>query len=404
MTSGMTRLKYLCREPAAYGVGIPADDYTADGVRLIRTSDIGDDGGLIPAEEGIFIQPEQAYGYELEDGDLLFSRSGTLGRALLFSRARHGPCTFAQYLVRFRPLPEVDPRFVFYFSKSQPFQDQVNLDATQSTIANFNAQRFSNLEVPTRSPKEQRAIADFLDRETAHIDSLISKKAHLHETLQTRRRALVDDTLYQGKQRLVRVKHAIRSITSGPRGWSQYFSDEGRAFLRIANVSSTSIDLLLDDLVRVNPPEGPESRRTSVDPGDVLVSITAEIGSVGVVTDELAGSHVSQHLALLRTNHAVADPTWLALALFGSDAQAQLDSARYGGTKTQLALDDVIETRIPLPSLELQRTLVAEWRRKDDILTGAMDRLNHQLGLLREHRQALITAAVTGQLEVVRAA
>jgi type I restriction enzyme S subunit len=140
-----------------------------------------------------------------------------------------------------------------------------------------------------------------------------------------------------------------------------------------------------------------EADRTRVATGDVLVSITADVGSVGVVDPQFAGGYVSQHLALLRPKRSLVDASWLALCLFSSGGQMQLDVARYGGTKTQLSLDDVAEVRLSLPSLDKQRATLTRWYEVKSRLGDLEKVIGHQIRLAHERRQAMITAAVTGQ-------
>lgn len=185
------RLKHLCSRWGEYGLGVSAEDYASEGIRLVRTSDITDDGKLTPREEGVFVDPAIVEGLELRTGDVLISRSGTVGRSLVFDVEKHGSCTFAAYLVRFRLRENFDSRFVYYFTKSSPFEQQIALDATQATIANFNAQKLGNLELPDVSPEDQTAIADFLDRETARIDALSSRLEYQLALLTERRQALI---------------------------------------------------------------------------------------------------------------------------------------------------------------------------------------------------------------------
>lgn len=192
------RLKHLCSRWGEYGLGIPAESYVTDGIRLIRTSDITDDGKLAPPEEGVFVDPTLVNGMELRSGDVLISRSGTVGRSLLFDEDKHGPCTFAAYLVRFRVKDGVDPRFIYYFTKSLRFEQQIRLDETQATIANFNAQKLGNLEVPLHSAQALREIADFLDRETAYIEALAARRTALMELVDERRQALISSAVTQG--------------------------------------------------------------------------------------------------------------------------------------------------------------------------------------------------------------
>jgi type I restriction enzyme S subunit len=170
-------------------------------------------------------------------------------------------------------------------------------------------------------------------------------------------------------------------------------------FLRITNVDRDSIELLMNDVMYVDSPEGAERERTRVQPGDVLVSITADVGWSGVARKIHEGANVSQHVALLRPRPDRCRPEWLALALRTASARSQFDAARYGGTKQQLALDDVGDIRIPLPALPEQDRLLMRLRNASQA-KALRERLAIQLGLLQEHRDTLIFHAVTGRVEV----
>ena len=97
------RLKTLCSRSALYGANVAATSYTTAGVRFLRTTDITEDGQL--NGRGVFLPRESVDNYLLADGDVLISRSGTIGRSFLYERRIHGPCAYAGYLVRFVPAP-----------------------------------------------------------------------------------------------------------------------------------------------------------------------------------------------------------------------------------------------------------------------------------------------------------
>ena len=188
-------LKYYCAGPPEYGLNIPAGEYSDDGVRFLRTTDIGTQGGLGPGD-GVYVPREATLEprHRLRTGDLLFSRSGSLGRCLRFD-ASMGEATYAGYLVRFRPGPHADPRFLEYCAQSEPFQAAIEADAITSTISNFNAERYASIKVPYLPTSEQRAIADYLDAETARIDALITKKQQLIHLLNERIDASIMDVV-----------------------------------------------------------------------------------------------------------------------------------------------------------------------------------------------------------------
>src|SRR5690554_3527656 len=92
----VTRLKRVCSRSALYGANVAAASYTATGVRFIRTTDITEDGEL--KTSGVYLPEEAVRDYMLADGDVLISRSGTIGRSFLYDSKKHGPCAYAGYL------------------------------------------------------------------------------------------------------------------------------------------------------------------------------------------------------------------------------------------------------------------------------------------------------------------
>jgi type I restriction enzyme, S subunit len=281
-----------------------------------------------------------------------------------------------------------------YYSLSTLSLDSLSQDVGVPGLSRESAY-VQRVGLPSRA--EQRAIADYLDTETARIDALIAKKQRMIELLRERCRAVIDGGVGPFK-RTVQLRRLVCDLTSGPRGWAELVGETGAPFLRITNISRNSIDLDMHEVLRVDPPSTPESRRARTKAGDVLVSITADIGSVGVVSNELAGSFFSQHVA--RVTPIACDSTWLAYAIKSTEARAQLDAGQYGGTKTQLSLGDVAGLRVPDVGLAEQRATAVRIQAAISRLQSAEQTLVSQIGLLREHRQALITAAVTGELEV----
>ncbi len=349
--------------------------------------------------------PGEQQVFSLRPGDVLVSEgAGSLaavGASAVWDGSIEGVICYQNTLLRLRPLPSVtSPRFLAWWARHAYASGLFASVGIGVNIYHLSADRVRSLQVHFPSIAAQERVADFLGRETARFEDVVAAKRRMLGLVRMRRRAFVEALIMREGHPITRVKSVVHRITSGPRGWAGYVSDRGDPFLRITNLSRESMDLSVEGMLRVQPPDGGEAGRTRVDEGDVLVSITADIGSVGVVGRELAGGYVSQHLALLRPDRTLVDPRWLALALFTSLGQAQLDSARYGGTKTQLSLDDVAEVRVPMPLLDEQRRALARWAEMEsasDRLTAALER---QIAVFLERRQVLITAAVTKQLSV----
>lgn len=167
------QLKTLCSRSALYGANLAATHYANDGVRFLRTTDITDNGKI--REEGVFIPDHLAHGYLLSDGDLIISRSGTIGRSLLYDSKVHGPCAYAGYLVRFVPKCKILARYIYWFTRSKSFDMFLKMTSISSTIENVNGEKYANLLIPLPHPQEQLQIAEFLEQKTVHIDTTISK-------------------------------------------------------------------------------------------------------------------------------------------------------------------------------------------------------------------------------------
>nr|WP_278526010.1 restriction endonuclease subunit S [Brucella anthropi] len=256
---------------------------------------------------------------------------------------------------------------------------------------------FPNDWIRTPSLKTQKSIADFLDRETARIDQLIEKKQRLATLLQEQFIAFREYLLSNGAP--MRLKFLAKFITSGSRDWGTLYSDDGELFIRIGNISGKGIDLDLSNKSFVQLGERSEGVRTKLKVGDLLLSITANLGSVAIVGPEAQGGYINQHVALVRLFDS-KNARFIAHSLQTKRCRDQFAISGNGGTKQGLSLTDVKEVSILLPSVEeqAQRTFLldARWSKVSRIY----EKLHGSVAHLREHRSALITAAVTGQIDV----
>ena len=187
------RLKHVCSDAAMYGANIPATYYQDEGIRFLRTSDIADDGSLQGG--GVFLPTELVDGYILSDGDILLSRSGTVGRSFLYSAHSHGRCAYAGYLVRFVPNPAILPKYLFLFTKTAAFGSFLRTMAISSTIENVNAEKYANGHLPLPPLSEQSAIARYLDEATANMDTAIARARRQIELLREYRTRLIADVV-----------------------------------------------------------------------------------------------------------------------------------------------------------------------------------------------------------------
>jgi len=214
------RIKHICSESAVYGLNESSENYQEDGIRFIRTTDIDESGNLDKRVNGVFIPKERTIGYILHTGDILVSRSGSLGTSLFFDKEKYGDCSYAGYLVKFRTNNFNLPRFLFYFTKSEMFNYQIQLEAVSSTISNFNGQKYANMKLFTPSLSEQQKISSFLDKKTSEIDLTIEKDSRLIELLREKRTALINHVVTKGLDPMVRMKDSgVEWIGEIPEDW-----------------------------------------------------------------------------------------------------------------------------------------------------------------------------------------
>lgn len=148
----------------------------------------------------------------------------------------------------------------------------------------------------------------------------------------------------------------LEFLTSGSRGWAAHYADHGQTFLRIQNVRRDA--LLMDDVAYVNAPNSAEATRTRVKAGDVLLSITADLGRTGVIPADLGEAYISQHLAILRA--PALNPRFLSAYLSSPAGQRQITKKDRGATKAGLNFDDVRSIRIPRADRQRQDLFAAQ--------------------------------------------
>ncbi|MGX2039962.1 restriction endonuclease subunit S [Methylocaldum sp. MU1018] len=335
-------------------------------------------------------------------------RLGMLGVDATFNQAC---CVFSEPTV-------FDARFVYYWLwMRRPILISISNGGGQPNLSQDDLKK---LWIPIPDINEQQAIARFLDFKTAQIDALIAKKQALLDKLAEKRTALISHAVTKGLDpsapmkdsgvvwlgeipkhwNAVRLRYASEFVTSGSRGWAEFYSNEGYVFLRITNVSRISIQPLLEDIRRVSPPDTAEGKRTATKGGDVVISITADLGSVAVIPEKFEPAYVSQHLALVRPNIDRVSGQWMAYQIFSSAGQAQLLGAGYGGTKIQLGLEDIKDLWLAFPPIHEQQEICSYIGGAVDAMERQVEFINKVISRLREYRAALITNAVTGKIDV----
>lgn len=325
-----------------------------------------------------------------------------------------------------RAAPEADPRFYkYYFRSSLLISHLANITQGIRQGQAIDMEAFQNLEIPLPPLEEQRRIADFLDAETARIERLVRARHKQVAKLAERDYASISEALLPGAlnkgarngilpwlpelpedRPLVRLGY-ICQIQNGLTVDSKRDVTGDvvtRPYLRVANVQAGRV--ALDSVAEITVPRT-VAERSTLRVGDVLMTEGGDLDKLGrgtVWNGELPECLHQNHVFALRPDKAVLDGHYLALMTQTMHGRCYFEST--GSRTTNLASTNsskILGFPVPLPSLGVQRALVSQVQEDLQATAALRTLLNRQLALLVEHRQALITAAVTGQFDVTTA-
>jgi len=419
----VTRLKRVVdsARPITYGI-VQAGENVVDGVPYVRPADMSDEMGLKSYESLLRTSNEIAYSYRrsaISSGDIVCSIGPSFGKVMITPSELEGG-NLTQGTARVSISVENSNRYYFWVLRSLESFQQWESSVGGATFRALNLGPLAETTCPRPPLTEQSQIARFLDHETANIDALIHEQERLIELLKEKRQAVISHAVTKGLDPdvpmkdsgvewlgevpvhwdLMPAKFLLEFVTSGSRGWAEYYSDTGYLFFRIANLTRDSIRPKLESIQCVSPPESSEGARAKIKVGDILVSITADLGSVCAADQSVEGGYVSQHVALARPDNNLCHPDWLAYFILGDAAKEQLLGSGYGGTKVQLSLEDIRELVVAVPPLVDQESIAKVLAERLTGMEALISEANQAVNFLAERRSALISAAVTGKIDV----
>lgn len=323
-----------------------------------------------------------------------------LGRGARWSGAVT-PMLHQNHVFAVRPGGNLDSAFLVYWLEAQVARVYFLTTAKRSTnLASTNKWTVGNLPIPDVPLPEQRAVADYLDRETARIDILIDEQQRLIAMLNERREATVAEAVEGPKPvRLRRLVNPERPMTYGILQCGSHV-EGGVPYIGPSDMPGKGQSPPLGSLRRTSADIASVYRRSVLLGGDVVVSIGPAYGKVAIVEADLTGANLTQDAVRVAALQEIVDSRYLVWVLLSRGTSQFWDLEIMGATFRRLNLGTLARTPIPLPPLDEQRRIAAyldEQTAKIDNLIAETERF---IELARERRSALITAAVTGQIDV----
>jgi type I restriction enzyme S subunit len=195
---------------------------------------------------------------------------------------------------------------------------------------------------------------------------------------------------------VLKIRDARKTITSGSRWWAKYYADEGALFLRIGNLTREHINLRFDSTQRVRVPDDAESKRTAVAAGDVLISVTADLGIIGVVPENFEEAYVNQHIALIKVDPGITNSRWLGHFMASQLGWQQFQTLNESGAKAGLNLPTVDTLSFANPLKEEREQIVRIIDNHDDMIKVEKE----QVAKLQLLKRGLVQDLLSGQVRV----
>ena len=224
------------------------------------------------------------------------------------------------------------------------------------TVKHLSAKELNKIELSIPVELEQNKIACTLKNIENIINIRQRQLEKLSEIVRARFVEMFGDPKINPNHYLIsQLSKYITFLTSGSRGWAKYCTDDGSEwFITIKNVKDCHI--LVDNMQPVNAPDNAEAKRTKVQKGDLLISITADLGRTGVVTGEIAehGAYINQHLTCIRLNQTVLNPLYVSYFMESPAGKEQFESKNQSAVKAGLNFNSINSLLIMVPPIELQ--------------------------------------------------
>ena len=374
----------------------------------------------------MWAQPGDEVQYGVRNGDLLVCEGGEVGRAGVVLNPPDR-AIIQNALHRVRSLGTSDIRLLMYLLQHIASQGWFDVLCNRATIAHFTSEKFGDLPIPVPPLSEQRAIAAFLDRETAKIDALVAKKERLIELLQEKRAALISHAVTRGLPADVAAQAGldpdVPSKDSGiewlgevPAHWEivpvyvRYEVALGK-MLDLKRIRGDwlgkyirNIDVQWDSVNTRDLPQmdfGPVERdRYRLELGDLLVCEGGEVGRTAVWQGALEECFYQKAIHRVRPRSQRDVPRFFYYVMYSLAKRGVFVAGSNPNTINHLTAIQLSHYRLIFPPSDEQHAIANFLDREIAKIDALSDKVREAIDRLNELRQALISAAVTGKIDV----
>jgi len=368
---------------------------------------------------------EQTYKFlrktSLHGGEFLVTKRGEIGKIYVVPDTGE-PATLGPNLYLIKLNDKLDPEFAFYWFKGSFGNRQLKIRNQSTTIGALYKDDLRDCICVMPPPEEQKQIASFLDYETAKIDALIEKQQQLIALLGEKRQAVISHAVTKGLNPDAPMRDSgVEWLGQVPEHWevtplkykcelidgdrsSSYPSgddliDEGIPFVSSKNISEHK--LTRSNLVCITKEKFDQLRQGKLEPNDLVITVRGTIGNVGVFDPNELGcdtAFINAQMMIMRPRRGLTE--FLGLVSQSVAWQEQLDVAAYGSTVRQLSNQVLGNVMISIPPDQELAALVDQTKKTISKFNSLVICARLAETLLQERRTALISAAVTGKIDV----
>lgn len=347
---------------------------------------------------------------KLHTGDTVFSLVRPYLKNIAYIDVQLSDCIASTGFFVCTPNATLNDRYLYRLMVSSYVVDGLNKYMKGDNSPSIRKDDIENYPFPLPPLSEQQRIVERIEEFFAKLDEAkerlqevadsfaVRKVAILHKaftgelTKQWRRENGVSDESWEEKK----GEDFFEYVTSGSRGWAKYYSDKGSIFVRMGNLNHGTIELDFSDIQYVELPDQVEGQRSKLQKNDILISITADVGMIGLVREDM-DAYINQHVALARPkNDLYAE--FLAWYFVSDVGLQQMQNKQRGATKIGLGLQDIRSIILKIPTLPEQHEIV---RLIDDLLArerAAQQAAEQALASIDLMKKSILARAFRGEL------
>ena len=355
-----TTVKTLCT--LINGRAFKPSDWSETGLPIVRIQNLNN-----PEAEYNYYSGQVDPAHMLKGQELLFAWSGTPGTSFGAHIWWGNEAVLNQHI--FKVLFDercVDKTYLKY-AINQQLEWLISVAHGGAGLQHVTKGVFESTPIPLPPLAEQQRIVDRIESLFAKLDEAKEKAQVVMDGFEDRKAAILHKAFtgeltaeWRRKKGInldswimTTASNLFEYVTSGSRGWAQYYADDGAVFIRMGNLDHGTVELDLSDVQHVVLPDKAEGQRSLLRKGDILISITADVGMIGLVRDATFEGYINQHIALARPVQKES-AEFIAWYLVSDQGFSQLREKQRGATKVGLGLDDIRSLSLKMPSKEEQ--------------------------------------------------